>query len=162
MAAFLNRSATFYNLVYLYFLQRNDIAELTIEDPSEAFQDMRDKVDYRTLVSAGVFKGIEAPVDADWREKTRREWKLGARQFHRLLEMALRKDLVDLLSVNPNPKGKNRDKEKKYRLMVKERLCRFNYEILAPMEKRERIDTLQQTYDSVIDEYDRLLDQIGA
>ena len=157
--------ATFYNLVYLYLLQRPDIAELTIEDPSEAFQDMRDKVDFQTLVSADAFKGIVAPVDPIWREATRKEWKLGTRQFYRLLEMKLRKDMLEATQIQKQKSKAGAAaaaaKEKKYRLMVKERLCRFNYEILAPMEKKERRETLQQTYDSVVDEYDRLLDQIG-
>ena len=147
--------------MYLYLLQRPDIAELTIEDPSEAFQDMRDKVDFRTLVSADAFKGIKAPVDPSWREQTRKEWKLGSRQFYRLLEMKLRKNLLEMPKSQKGGAVASAAKVKKYRLMVKERLCRFNYEILAPMDKTERRETLQQTFDSVIDEYDRLLDQIG-
>jgi histone acetyltransferase 1 len=152
----------------LYLLQRSDIAELTIEDPSEAFQDMRDKVDYRTLVAAGVFDGIVAPVDPVWRETTRKEWKLGSRQFYRLIEMALRSDLLNALEEDASSaskaieKGQSKDIEKDYRLMVKERLCRFNYEILAPMDNKERKDTPHQTYESVVDEYDRLLEQIAA
>ena len=148
-------TARFYSLVYLNLLNRPNIAELTIEDTSEAFQDMRDKADYRTLISGAVFKGIKAPLkDAKWVDQTRKEWKLATRQFGRLLELALRKELL-------TAKRKGKDDEKNYRLLVKERLHRQNYEILAPMERREKRETLQQTYESVIDEYDRILEQMG-
>lgn len=116
---------------------------------------MRDKADYRTLVSGSAFKGIKAPLkDVKWVDRTRKEWKLATRQFGRLLEMALRKDLL-------SAKKKGKDDEKNFRLLVKERLHRQNYEILAPMEQREKRETLQQTYESVVDEYDRILEQMG-
>lgn len=153
--------------MYLYLLQRPDIAELTIEDPSEAFQDMRDKSDYRTLTAAGTFEGISAPLeDATWYETTRREWKLATRQFARVLELALRKQIAAGANGKQNgkpAKGKGKkaqDADRDYRLLVKERLHRQNYEILAAMEKPEKKDTLQQTYESVVDEYDRLLEEM--
>jgi len=156
--------STFYSLLYLYLLQRADIAELTIEDPSEAFQDMRDKVDYRTLVAADVFKGVEPSASASWKEETRREWKLATRQFARVLEMALRAQLFESMqgAGKKNNRKEEQEKEKKYRLLVKERLFRQNYELLADMENREKRETLQSTYDSIMDEYDRLLDQMSA
>lgn len=145
--------ATFYSLVYLYLLQRPDIAELTIEDPSEAFQDMRDKVDYSILSSASVFSSLTPSTlssNPSWRETTRKEWKLATRQFNRLLELSLKAEL----------KEGDKVAEREWRLLVKERLCRFNYEILSGMEKSERRETLQQTFEAVEDEYDRLLDAI--
>jgi histone acetyltransferase 1 len=147
--------------LYLYLLQRPDIAELTIEDPSEAFQDMRDKSDYRTLKAAGTFEGISAPLeDATWYETTRREWKLATRQFARVLELALRKQIAAGANGKQNKGKKAQDPDREYRLLVKERLHRQNYEILAAMEKPEKKDTLQQTYESVVDEYDRLLEEM--
>lgn len=166
---------------------------------------MRDKVDYRTLTSANVFEGIKAPIPLsyqgkkDWREETRKEWKLATRQFSRILEMALKKNLmksaIDLTSEGTNGNASpNKRKlkmldsdEKEYRLLVKERLARMNYEILAPMSRSEKREVLQQvsslflfesmramvlseqltyqgcfqTYESCVDEYLRLLDQMG-
>lgn len=159
--------------MYLWLLQRDDIAELTIEDPSEAFQDMRDKVDYRTLSSANVFKNVKAPIPLsldgkkDWREETRKEWKLATRQFSRILEMALKKNLMKAAieategtgSANGSSVGGHASPnkrtlkmldsdEKEYRLLVKERLARMNYEILAPMSRSEKREVLQQvSYD---------------
>lgn len=124
---------------------------------------MRDKVDYRTLTSANVFEGIKAPIPLsyqgkkDWREETRKEWKLATRQFSRILEMALKKNLmksaIDLTSsegTNGNASPNKRklkmldSDEKEYRLLVKERLARMNYEILAPMSRSEKREVLQQ------------------
>lgn len=124
---------------------------------------MRDKVDYRTLVSAEVFKGIEPSVSAVWKEDTRKEWKLATRQFARVLEMALRNQLLEFTqSTDTKSEPEVLKKEKQYRLMVKERICRQNYELLADMDQREKRETLQQTYDSIMDEYDRLLDQMAG
>lgn len=145
-------------------LQRSEIAELTIEDPSEAFQEMRDKVDFRTLTSAGVFERKKAPINAKWREDARAEWKLGKRQFGRVLELALRRGvnkIKDTAASGVASKAKDaREAERQYRLLVKERLHRQNYELLADMEPHERKESLANTYDSVVDEYDKLLGQL--
>lgn len=122
---------------------------------------MRDKVDYRTLTSAKVFENIKAPIPLsfqgkkDWKEEIRKEWKLASRQFSRILEMALKKNLVKSAidvsnggggNSSPNKrKAKMLDSdEKEYRLLVKERLARMNYEILAPMSRSEKREVLQQ------------------
>lgn len=185
-------SATFYSLIYLSLLNRPDIAELTIEDPSEAFQDMRDKVDLRTLLSGKVFEVIQPSTPSSssteavkqalseksngaepvagfipsmsWRDATKKEWKLAARQWARVLEMGLLTKLYEFEGNASLAKSKKKDREARetmYRLMVKERLWRFNYEILAPMEKSERRETLQSTYESVKDDYERLLESMG-
>jgi len=44
-----------------------------------------------------------------------------------------------------------------FRLQVKERLYRFNFEILAQMEKEERLQKLEETFQSVQEDYKRLL-----
>lgn len=41
---------------------------------------------------------------------------------------------------------------------VKERLYRFNYEILNQIEKEERKVKLQETYENIVDHYKQLLD----
>lgn len=38
-----------YNAIYQHTIGRDNIAELTVEDPSEAFEDLRDKCDLRML-----------------------------------------------------------------------------------------------------------------
>ncbi len=66
---------------------------------------------------------------------------------------------------------------KAYRLQVKERLYRFNFvgvhvpistivlicleEILAQLEKQERLDKLEETFQNVQDDYQRILKMAG-
>jgi histone acetyltransferase 1 len=147
-------------MVYLWLTSRPDVAELTgtvswaivsrdpllilrttVEDPSEAFQDLRDKADLHLILAQDIFAEKQPPVDRDWSESVRKELKLGQvrrrlcyspplslvrpsdlcpcsqRQFTRLMEMAL---MLKLERGNPS-------KEKTFRLFIKERLYRFNY-----------------------------------
>jgi len=46
---------------------------------------------------------------------------------------------------------------KAYRLQVKERLYRFNFEILITIEKEERLDKLEETFQSVVEGYQHIL-----
>ena len=90
------------------------------------------------------------------------------RQFQRLIEMIqlLRLDVSDASAVRA------------YRLQVKERLYRFNFvrlsafwwtsifthctlqEALAQVEKQERLDKLEETFQSVQEDYQRILAMI--
>ena len=47
--------ATLYNTIYQYVLNSPHIAELTVEDPAEAFEDLRDRVDLRMLLGLDDF-----------------------------------------------------------------------------------------------------------
>lgn len=43
--------AELYNAIYAHVLSRPDIAELTVEDPAEAFEDLRDRNDLKMLLA---------------------------------------------------------------------------------------------------------------
>ncbi|KAF7304938.1 Histone acetyltransferase type B catalytic subunit [Mycena kentingensis (nom. inval.)] len=173
-----------YNAIYQNILTRPRIAELTVEDPAEAFEDLRDKNDLLMLLghqrfmeeaigaashgggrAGGVGKGgrsgrggasgsaaaakgkMGPPADKAWVEKWRSDLKMAQRQFQRLIEMLilLRLDPTDELGMRA------------YRLQVKERLYRFNFEVLAQLDKQERLDKLEQTFQGVRDDYLRIL-----
>ncbi|KAJ7261253.1 histone acetyltransferase type B catalytic subunit [Mycena haematopus] len=171
-----------YTSIYQYVLSQPNIAELTVEDPAEAFEDLRDKNDLLMLLShqrfmeegfggeshgggraGGIGKGgrsgrggngteatkgkMNPPADKPWMEKWRKELKIAGRQFNRLVEMLI------LLRLDPADGRAMRA----YRLQVKERLYRFNFEILAQLEKPERLDKLEETFQSVRDDYMRIL-----
>ncbi|KAJ7043083.1 histone acetyltransferase type B catalytic subunit [Mycena alexandri] len=174
-----------YTAIYQYVLSQPNIAELTVEDPAEAFEDLRDKNDLLMLLShqrfmeegfggesvshgggraGGVGKGgrsgrggnravvaskgkMGPPAEKPWVEKWRKDLKIAGRQFHRLVEMLI------LLRLDPTDGRAMRA----YRLQVKERLYRFNFEILAQLEKQERLDKLEETFQSVQDDYMRIL-----
>ncbi|KDR81878.1 hypothetical protein GALMADRAFT_90297 [Galerina marginata CBS 339.88] len=171
-----------YKAIYQYICKNPNIAELTVEDPAEAFEDLRDKNDLEMLLSNEQFMeegfGLKAslgggraggvgrarksgrggdqslgkgklspPADKAWAEKWRKDLKIAGRQFQRLVEMLM------LLQLDPSDPIMLRA----YRLQVKERLYRFNFEILAQLEKEERHEKLQETFESVIEDYQRIL-----
>ena len=43
--------AALYNAIYNHVVSRPDVAELTVEDPAEAFEDLRDRNDLRMLLA---------------------------------------------------------------------------------------------------------------
>ncbi|EIN08019.1 histone acetyltransferase type B catalytic subunit [Punctularia strigosozonata HHB-11173 SS5] len=167
-----------YKSIYEYVLRSPHFAELTVEDPAEAFEDLRDRSDLRMLLAhqkfmeegfgadaltagtsaslgkrkrvAGAFQGkMGPPADKAWLEKWRLELKIAGRQFHRLVEM------LQLLHLEAT--GADASAVRAYRLQVKERLYRFNYEILMQLEREERLEKLEETFQSVKDDYLRLL-----
>jgi hypothetical protein len=82
-------TAELYQTVYSHLLSRPDVAELTVEDPAEAFEDLRDKNDLLYLlnhkefyaeafgVGTGDGKGkIGPPADREWVEKWRKDLKM--------------------------------------------------------------------------------------
>jgi len=51
--------------------------EQTVEDPSETFEDMRDKCDLYTLLSGGDLESLKtAPIDRNFTETIRKKYKL--------------------------------------------------------------------------------------
>ncbi|KAF8638881.1 hypothetical protein AX17_001935 [Amanita inopinata Kibby_2008] len=178
-----------YKAIYHYICSQPHIAELTVEDPAEEFEDLRDKNDLRMLLAhqqfmeeafgtnmisygggrvggigkarksgrggkemSGMNGKLGPPADKAWIERWRRELKIAGRQFQRLVEMLV------LSRLDPS----NTASMKAYRLQVKERLYRFNYEILAQLEKKERLDKLEETFESVQSDYRRILRLTGC
>ncbi|POW20178.1 hypothetical protein PSHT_03836 [Puccinia striiformis] len=103
--------------------------------PSESFEDLRDKEDLKLLFENKVFdeKPLSEliPVSSEWYEATRTKWKLANRQFARLLELALRWKFTAL---KESDDGKL---ERLYRIAVKERLYRFNYDSLSTSRRKK-------------------------
>ncbi|GAA5901284.1 hypothetical protein JCM5296_005313 [Sporobolomyces johnsonii] len=147
-----------YNLCYRNILSRDEISELTVEDPSETFEDMRDKCDLYTLLEGGDLKGLTAPVDRAFAESIRKKYKLADRQFYRLVEMIL------LLTLSVPPTSADADAAAKaFRLTVKKRLYLFNKEQLLQIEdKDERKAKLQETFESVVSDYRRLTEKYSV
>lgn len=168
------------------------MSELTIEDPSEHFEDLRDRNDLTRLRKLlGQSKEIlaGAPVDKAWMEKTRKKLKYAKvcnaphlrrfvvmliqvmdpqRQFLRIIEIMLLEQLkyrqgdpdaykALRLQVCLSSSTTAICPDVMHSLQVKERLYRFNYEILSQLEPDERKQKLQETYANVEEDYKRLL-----
>ncbi|KAE8225268.1 hypothetical protein CF319_g1948 [Tilletia indica] len=128
---------------------RPEVLELTVEDPSEAFDKLRDAADLRRLLVPGGFEEqavkegkLSPPLDNKWSEQERRKYKIAGRQWSRLIEMfQLRHlDVHDRAAI------------RRYRLQVKNRLYKFNRDVLVQMEKPERVEALQKTFTSLLSE----------
>ncbi|KAI9056961.1 histone acetyltransferase type B [Trametes sanguinea] len=173
-----------YTAIYQYVLASPSIAELTVEDPAEAFEDLRDRNDLKMLLANEKFMregfGPEAvssnggkvahsrtkrgktrtmrvgagkmgpPAERGWLEKWRTDLKIAGRQFNRLVEMLILKHM------DPTDERAQRS----YRLQVKERLYRFNYEILMQLDKQDRQQKLEETFQSVVADYRRILGHV--
>ncbi|KAG8853503.1 histone acetyltransferase 1 [Tulasnella sp. 330] len=164
--------AHLYNAIYQRTVGRDDIAELTVEDPSEAFEDLRDKCDLRMLFKNNEFmreayglseaelangtssapppasKGkLGPPTNKEWAERWKKQLKIAGRQWSRLIEMLILRSLpLEDAAIT-----------RAFRLQVKERLFRFNYEIMSQLDKQERHEKLEETFVSVRDDYRRIL-----
>ncbi|KAG1139233.1 hypothetical protein G6F37_009881 [Rhizopus arrhizus] len=139
-----------YRVLYQLFKSRKDVSEITVEDPSEEFADMRDKNDIRYMLEHEGFKGLKAPVSKETLSTLQQEYKLTDRQLHRCIEIYLLSN-VDKL---------NEQDYKTYRLQVKHRLYTFNYDVLQGLEEEERKEKLHETYLNLEDEYHRILELI--
>lgn len=127
-------------------VQDHTVREITVEDPSEAFDDLRDRCDLQRLARLGLWADLKLPLEPQWIENMRRTHKMAPRQFARCLEMALLHNL-----------GKP---DKPYRLFVKRRLFTRNQEALNDLDDRQRKDKLQETFDRLIEDYYRIMEGV--
>lgn len=85
-----------YQQVYAQALAEDGVSELTIEDPNEAFDRLRDSSDLRTLLQpSGIIAqmkeepaGLHAPLDRSRSEQWRIKAKIAKRQWNRLIEVS--------------------------------------------------------------------------
>jgi len=178
--------ANLYRTIYDYYLHHEQTKELTVEDPNEGFDDLRDLCDLTYLRTVPEFNslkidsnvkipksgsGLPAPknivVGAEL-EPLRLKVKIAPRQFYRVLEMHLMSQLPD--SVRPHlslekvafmPSPSQKHDYALWQLFVKQRLYRHNKDSLGQLERPDRIEKLQETLASVEFEYARLLGMLA-
>lgn len=131
-----------YNAVFSHWLEDNSVTEITVEDPNESFDDLRDRSDLQRLYESGIFSEVprEGEITSDWMETMRAGLKLEKRQFSRLIEMIL-----------------SHNKAANFRIQVKRRLFLKNYDALFDMPVTERKDALQKSFLLLADDYQRIL-----
>jgi len=169
-----------YNTIFQEYLRHPQTVEITVEDPNEVFDDMRDIADLHFLRQRDDFNALHidtsivipnkdgvAPsniVDREAAEAVRQRTKIAPRQFARVLEMHLMSKLPDSVRPGIEPEGPvsrpTKDDKHVYRLwqlMVKQRVYRLNKDALGELEIPERITKLNETVDSVAFDFARLL-----
>lgn len=171
--------ARLYNTVFKYYHDHPQTHEFTVENPNEAFDDLRDNCDLAFLRTMPEFRELRLDVKvtvpksgplpqliagAENLEKIRLQAKIAPRQFSRVLEMHLMSQLPQSVRPTmafdddvPSPTAADKHKEKLWQLIVKQRLYRHNKEVLSQIDLADRIDKLSETLGSVELEYARLL-----
>ncbi|KAK4169305.1 histone acetyl transferase [Cladorrhinum sp. PSN259] len=115
-----------YRIIFDEYTKHPQTVEITVEDPNEAFDDMRDLADLAYLRKMPEFLALHlntsivipktglAPkdiVDKAAFEACRRKAKIAPRQFARVLEMELMSRLPDSVRPDINAEGEDEDEE---------------------------------------------------
>ncbi|RCI15243.1 hypothetical protein L249_6467 [Ophiocordyceps polyrhachis-furcata BCC 54312] len=167
-----------YKAIFDHYYHHPQTHELTVENPSEAFDDLRDICDLAFLRTLPEFEELSLDASAKVPESgvlpplvvgndklvsIRKEAKIAPRQFSRVLEMHLMSKLplsvrptLDLDADVPSPIKEDKHLEKIWQLFVKQRLYHHNRDALSQIELRERIEKLRETLASVELDYARV------
>ncbi|KAI9779559.1 MAG: histone acetyltransferase 1 [Peltula sp. TS41687] len=180
--------AAFYSAIFNYFLASPNVYEVTIEDPNESFDDLRDycdlarlrkrcpeftrlQINHTTKISRA--KKAKVPtakilLPASLLEFLRQQTKIAPRQFARLVEMHLLslipKDILQLSRYTRRGIGmkSSSTKEQKayrlWRLLVKQRIYKRNSSLLTGMDFVDRAEKLDDTLDDLEADYVRILE----
>lgn len=166
-----------YSAIFKKYHASPQTIEITVEDPNEAFDDLRDLADLAFLRTVPAFTALKlntalrlpkagpAPkniVDPAAAEAVRQGAKIAPRQFARVLELHLMSTLhhsVRRMLEDPNRAvpPEHEHEYRLWRLLAKQRLYRHNKDMLGQLERDERIAKLDETMDGVEFDYARLL-----
>ncbi|KAJ2499654.1 histone acetyltransferase 1 [Coemansia sp. RSA 1972] len=140
--------SSLYSYIHAMVLGNSEYADLSVEDPSEAFDDMRDRNDMRYLLKHKAFAQIKgAPVEQSVVNELQKKHKLSRRQMTRCIEMALLKMI----------KSEKSDGFARFRLFVKRRIYAQNMDLLQALDVDERKQKVSESFASVVDGYRRVL-----
>lgn len=158
-----NHGKQLYNSIVDEFLQDDKAKEITVEDPSEAFDDLRDRCDLNRIFAKNIFKDLtdvnnllENGEKDEWVTNHKITEKLEKRQFARLIEMSF-------IHILKTYRGKTNIKnltEKNIRLLIKKRLYLKNKDALAELDDPTRRDKLQTAYERLREDYLRILSKV--
>lgn len=177
-----------YNTMYRHLTAPTNIREFTVEDPNEAFDDLRDLCDLLALrghvpefAALRINTDIPAdklatslPIPTDLivpgavRESIMKQTKLMQRQFDRLVEMHTLSFIPQLNRsrnrITRKEKCSNAHDKAYYfwRLYAKQRLYIFNRDQLIQLERNERVEKLEAALDGVQEGYVKMLEKIEA
>ncbi|CAO1603288.1 histone acetyltransferase 1 [Xanthoria calcicola] len=175
-----------YQTIYTHFLRTPACTEITVEDPNEAFDDLRDYCDYTHLLTTPTFPLLTLPttlpptlfakrpgtrvptaelLPLDRLASLRHHHKLAPRQFARLVEMHLLSTIPAVIRASgtarltQKARAKGDDDRRWYywRLLVKQRVYKRNRDVLAQLERTDRVEKCEETVGEVVGEYERLL-----
>ncbi|KAI9665425.1 MAG: histone acetyltransferase 1 [Trizodia sp. TS-e1964] len=168
-----------YNVITEDFRNLLHVFEFTVEDPNEAFDDLRDYCDLACLrtdpdfIALRIDTTVQIPrigpmptkklLPAETLIKIQRRYKIAGRQFARLVEMQLLSTIPissrNVARTTQRSKAANPDDRAYYawRMLTKQRLYRHNKDSLIQLELEERKEKLEEVLETVENEYVRLL-----
>lgn len=170
-----------YNAIFDFYLEDVNTVEITVEDPNESFDDMRDLNDLSRLRTIKEFSDLRINTDIHIRakgtvprdivdltelNKLRLRFKIAPRQFARLVEMQLLSLIpagIRQSMIIERPSGTALDIKAKqheyglWQLYTKQRLYRHNKDALMQLDRTDRIDKLDEALGAVEADYARLL-----
>ncbi|KAJ4292272.1 histone acetyltransferase 1 [Collariella sp. IMI 366227] len=176
-----------YSHLFTKYIAHPQTVEITVEDPNEAFDDLRDVADLHYLRTLPEFLALHidtsltlpktgnAPaniVDRAAADAVRAKAKMAPRQFARMLEMHLMSQLPAPVrrafapgedddhtsaGTGAKPTKEQAHEYRLWRLMLKKRIYKHNKDALGELEVPERIAKLDETVSSVEFDYARLL-----
>ncbi|KAF5594101.1 histone acetyltransferase type B catalytic subunit [Fusarium pseudoanthophilum] len=171
--------ARLYKTIFEHYHKIPQTYEFTVEDPNEAFDDLRDICDLQFLRTMPDFNDLRLDtsvtlpkkgtlpkliVGSDKLETIRLQAKIAPRQFGRVLEMHLMSQLPKSVRPTMDIDGDKREatqadklQSKIWSLIVKQRLYRHNKDVLSQIEPHERVEKLDDTLQGVGLEYARIL-----
>ncbi|ESZ94902.1 hypothetical protein SBOR_4694 [Sclerotinia borealis F-4128] len=183
------KGSLFYNAIFDYLYDDPHTREITVEDPNEAFDDLRDINDLVRLRKDERFLQLKlnssfkinpkgpAPAtlfDTKEYEDLRIQMKISPRQFARVHEMYLLSIIPQSVKAAPlhdteevsrkslPPPGKEDEHiYHLWQLLVKQRLYRHNKDALAQLDRGDRIDKLNETLMGVEADYGRLIEAVN-
>lgn len=171
--------ARLYKTIFSHYHKHAQTQEFTVEDPNEAFDDLRDICDLAFLRTLLEFNALRLKTDvtipksgpippliegADQLQALQQKSKIASRQFGRVVEMHLMSKLpdsvrqtMDLDKDVPTPSAADKHQERIWQLIAKQRLYRHNRDVLSQLDPPERIEKLSDALTSVELGHARLL-----
>jgi len=170
-----------YKTMFQYYYDNPLTRQLTVEEPNESFDDLRDMCDLAFLLTLPEFRdmsfkqGIKLDmkgllpelVDRKAVDALMEKSKIVPRQFMRCLEMHLMSKLPESVRPRLPTEGKSKNKPTAddkfifnvWRLFVKSRLLVHNVDVLGQYDLGPRLVLLEETMDNVQFDYIRLLNK---
>lgn len=175
-----------YDTIYTELTRPENVCELTVEDPNENFDILRDLCDLRrlraaypefaslsvadTIPSSDLRSDASIPIDKilseDRMAHLKRATKIAPRQWSRLVEMQTLSHIPSssrkMARITRKEQASNPNDRAYYfwRLYTKHRLFQFNRDVLIQLDDRaERIEKLEQALDSLLGEYEEILEK---
>lgn len=176
-----------YQAIYKEVMSDATISELTVEDPSEEFDQLRDSCDWKVIEPQ--LREAKIGIDADKTMTSRRiqrvptntlialdtlntirlQNKIAPRQFSRLVEMYLLSLIpfshrssggANMTKIRIN-KHTNKDRDDRvyywWRILMKQRIYRKNRDVLRQLDFEEKYSAIEDSARGQEDEYEGLL-----